>query len=49
MHSGDSACALPAPSLDPATYFEVCHVVRRLARGLATAVVIKVQLSVADA
>ena len=36
VHSGDSACALPAPSLDPTTYFEVCHVVRRLAARSAS-------------
>jgi carbamoyl-phosphate synthase large subunit len=48
VHSGDSACVLPAPSLDPATYFEVCHVVRRLARGLGVVGLINVQLAVAD-
>jgi len=47
VHSGDSACALPAPSLDPATYFEVCHVVRRLARGLGVVGLLNVQLAVA--
>jgi carbamoyl-phosphate synthase large subunit len=48
VHSGDSACALPAPSLDPATYFEVCHVVRRLARGLGVVGLLNVQLALAD-
>jgi carbamoyl-phosphate synthase large subunit len=48
VHSGDSACALPAPSLDPATYFEVCHVVRRLARGLGVVGLLNVQLAIAD-
>src|SRR5690242_8262509 len=47
VHSGDSACALPAPSLDPSTYFEVCHVVRRLARGLGVVGLLNVQLAVA--
>jgi carbamoyl-phosphate synthase large subunit len=47
VHSGDSACALPAPSLDPATYFEVCHVVRRLARALGVVGLLNVQLAVA--
>src|SRR5690348_7955116 len=47
VHSGDSACALPAPSLDPATYFEVCHVVRRLARGLGVIGLLNVQLALA--
>jgi carbamoyl-phosphate synthase large subunit len=47
VHSGDSACTLPAPSLDPATYFEVCHVVRRLARGLGVVGLLNVQLALA--
>jgi carbamoyl-phosphate synthase large subunit len=47
VHSGDSACALPAPSLDPTTYFEVCHVVRRLARGLGVIGLLNVQLALA--
>jgi carbamoyl-phosphate synthase large subunit len=47
VHSGDSACALPAPSLDPTTYFEVCHVVRRLSRALGVVGLLNVQLAVA--
>jgi carbamoyl-phosphate synthase large subunit len=47
VHSGDSACTLPAPSVDPATYFEVCHVVRRLARGLGVVGLLNVQLALA--
>jgi carbamoyl-phosphate synthase large subunit len=47
VHSGDSACVLPAPSLDHATYFEVCHVVRRLARGLGVVGLLNVQLALA--
>jgi carbamoyl-phosphate synthase large subunit len=46
VHSGDSSCVLPAPSLDPAMYFEVCHVVRRLARGLGVVGLLNVQLAV---
>ena len=30
VHSGDSSCVLPAPSLDEEAYEEVCRVVRRL-------------------
>jgi carbamoyl-phosphate synthase large subunit len=45
VHSGDSSCVLPAPSLDPATYFEVCHIVRRLARGLGVVGLLNVQLA----
>jgi carbamoyl-phosphate synthase large subunit len=45
VHSGDSSCALPAPSLDLSTYFEVCHVVRRLARGLGVVGLLNVQLA----
>ena len=48
VHSGDSSCVLPAPSLDPATYFEVCHVVRRLARGLGVVGLLNVQLALSD-
>src|SRR4051795_6556209 len=48
VHSGDSSCVLPAPSLDPATYFEVCHVVRRLARGLGVVGLLNVQLAIND-
>jgi carbamoyl-phosphate synthase large subunit len=47
VHSGDSSCVLPAPSLDHATYFEVCHVVRRLARGLGVVGLLNVQLALA--
>jgi carbamoyl-phosphate synthase large subunit len=47
VHSGDSACVLPAPSLDPTTYFEVCHVVRRLARALGVVGLLNVQLALA--
>jgi carbamoyl-phosphate synthase large subunit len=48
VHSGDSACVLPAPSLDPATYFEICHIVRRLASRLGVVGLLNVQLAVQD-
>src|SRR5207237_1369556 len=47
VHSGDSSCVLPAPSLDHAAYFEICHVVRRLARGLGVVGLLNVQLALA--
>jgi carbamoyl-phosphate synthase large subunit len=47
VHSGDSSCVLPAPSLDPTTYFEVCHVVRRIARALGVVGLLNVQLAIA--
>ena len=48
VHSGDSACVLPAPSLDVATAREVESVVRRLAPALGTIGLINVQLAVAE-
>jgi carbamoyl-phosphate synthase large subunit len=48
VHSGDSACVLPAPSLGPLVQVEVCEVVRRLARGLGVVGLVNVQLAVAD-
>jgi carbamoyl-phosphate synthase large subunit len=48
VHSGDSACVLPAPSLDVAAAREVESVVRRLAPALGTVGLINVQLAVAD-
>jgi carbamoyl-phosphate synthase large subunit len=48
VHSGDSACVLPAPSLDPATYFEICHIVRRLATRLGVVGLLNVQLAVQE-
>jgi carbamoyl-phosphate synthase large subunit len=48
VHSGDSSCVLPAPSLDPTTYFEICHVVRRIARALGVVGLLNVQLAIAD-
>jgi carbamoyl-phosphate synthase large subunit len=48
VHSGDSSCVLPAPSLDAAAAREVEDVVRRLAPALGTVGLINVQLAVAD-
>jgi carbamoyl-phosphate synthase large subunit len=48
VHSGDSACVLPAPSLDVATAREVEGVVRRLAPALGTVGLINVQLAVGE-
>jgi carbamoyl-phosphate synthase large subunit len=48
VHSGDSACVLPAPSLTPAQAREVEEVVRRLAPALGTIGLINVQLAVAE-
>ena len=48
VHSGDSACVLPAPSLDARRAREVESVVRRLAPALGTIGLINVQLAVAD-
>ncbi len=48
VHSGDSACVLPAPSLTGATSREVEDIVRRLAPALGTVGLINVQLAVAD-
>jgi len=48
VHSGDSACVLPAPSLLPVTHLEVTGVVRRLAAALGVVGLMNVQLAVAD-
>jgi carbamoyl-phosphate synthase large subunit len=48
VHSGDSACVLPAPSLAGAMYAEICEVVRRLAKALGVVGVMNVQLAIAD-
>src|SRR4029077_6668971 len=48
VHSGDSACVLPAPSLTPTAAREVESIVRRLAPALGTVGLINVQLAVAD-
>jgi carbamoyl-phosphate synthase large subunit len=48
VHSGDSSCVLPAPSLDEAAYAEVCRVVRRLGPALGVVGLLNVQLGVVD-
>jgi carbamoyl-phosphate synthase large subunit len=48
VHSGDSACVLPAPSLTPEEDAEVRSVVRTLARALGVVGLINVQLALAD-
>ena len=48
VHSGDSACVLPAPSLTSAAAREVEDTVRRLAPALGTVGLINVQLAVAE-
>jgi carbamoyl-phosphate synthase large subunit len=48
VHSGDSACVLPAPSLTLAAALEVEHVVRRLGPALGVVGLLNVQLAIAD-
>jgi carbamoyl-phosphate synthase large subunit len=48
VHSGDSACVLPAQSLTLAHGFEIEHVVKRLAPALGVVGLLNVQLAVAD-
>jgi len=48
VHSGDSACVLPAPSLTAAQENTVSDVVRSIARGLGVIGLLNVQLAVAD-
>jgi carbamoyl-phosphate synthase large subunit len=48
VHSGDSTCVLPAPSLDPPTQAEVEDVVRRLAPALGVVGLVNVQVAIAD-
>jgi carbamoyl-phosphate synthase large subunit len=48
VHSGDSACVLPAPGLSAATTAEIEEIVRRLARALGVVGVLNVQLAVAE-
>ncbi|MBA2296432.1 MAG: carbamoyl-phosphate synthase large subunit [Actinobacteria bacterium] len=48
VHSGDSSCVLPAPSLDDATYRDVCRAVRRLGPALGVVGLLNVQLALAD-
>jgi carbamoyl-phosphate synthase large subunit len=48
VHSGDSACVLPAPALDVSTTADVRGVVRRIARALGVVGLLNVQLALAD-
>jgi carbamoyl-phosphate synthase large subunit len=48
VHSGDSSCVLPAPSLDDEQYEEVCRVVRRLGPALGVVGLLNVQLALVD-
>ena len=47
VHSGDSTCVLPAPSLDPESAAEIKELVSRLARGLGVVGLLNVQLALA--
>ncbi|MFL6005228.1 MAG: carbamoyl-phosphate synthase large subunit [Gaiellaceae bacterium] len=48
VHSGDSACVLPAPSLTASQENEISDTVRALAKGLGVVGLLNVQLAVAD-
>jgi carbamoyl-phosphate synthase large subunit len=48
VHSGDSACVLPAPSLRKSDDAEIRSIVRRLARALGVVGLLNVQLAVVD-
>src|SRR5205823_14644333 len=48
VHSGDSACVLPAPSLTPSEDAEIREVVRTLAPALGVVGLMNVQLALAD-
>jgi carbamoyl-phosphate synthase large subunit len=48
VHSGDSACVLPAPSLSPAQDAEIRQIVRNLARELGVVGLMNVQLAVVE-
>jgi carbamoyl-phosphate synthase large subunit len=48
VHSGDSACVLPAPSLSAAEDAEIRSIVRTLARALGVVGLLNVQLAIAD-
>jgi carbamoyl-phosphate synthase large subunit len=48
VHSGDSSCVLPAPSLTAATEREVAEAVRRLAPALGVVGLVNVQLAIAE-
>jgi carbamoyl-phosphate synthase large subunit len=46
VHSGDSSCVLPPPSLSAAEHAEICAVVSRLAPALGVVGLVNVQLAV---
>ena len=48
IHSGDSACVIPAPSLGTAAQREIEAIVRRLGPALGVVGLLNVQLAVAD-
>jgi carbamoyl-phosphate synthase large subunit len=48
VHSGDSSCVLPAPSLGPELADEVAQVVRRIGPALGVVGLLNLQLAVAD-
>jgi carbamoyl-phosphate synthase large subunit len=48
VHSGDSACVLPAPALDAPTTRTVRALIRRIARALGVVGLLNVQLAIAD-
>ena len=48
VHSGDSTCVLPAPSLTLTAALEVEHVVKRLGPALGVVGLLNVQLAIAD-
>ena len=48
VHSGDSACVLPAPSLTLPAALEVEHIVKRLGPALGVVGLLNVQLAIAD-
>jgi carbamoyl-phosphate synthase large subunit len=48
VHSGDSACVLPAQSLTLANTLEVEHIVKRLGPALGVVGLLNVQLAIAD-
>jgi carbamoyl-phosphate synthase large subunit len=48
VHSGDSACVLPPPSIDEATVAEISRIVRRLGPALGVVGLLNVQLAVVN-
>jgi carbamoyl-phosphate synthase large subunit len=48
VHSGDSACVLPAPSLSGAQEKVIADTVRAIAKGLGVVGLLNVQLAIAD-